>query len=219
MKKERIFYQVIILFMLVAFAVVIVISNHQFMDLVEVNDELTALVDKQRSDNEEIVNKWKSSYEDLQSDYGELLKENSELKEVEIADYYFTEAEVYLIAQVVEAEAGDYEGHELSQQYVCQVILNRLHSSKFPDSVEEIVYQKVKGVPQFSVAFNGMIDDREVEPETLANVYHVICHGTDLPEYVQYFYSASVEENWVNTINTYDTIEGTVFAYESKEDY
>lgn len=213
MKKERV-YQGVILFMLVAFVAVFVISNHQFMDLVEVNDELTALVDKQRSDNEEIVSKWKSSYEDLQSDYGELLKENSELKEVEIADYYFTEAEVYLLSQVVEAEAGYYEGHEKSQQWVCQVILNRLHSSKFPNTVEEVIYQKSGNVPQFSVAYNGMIDDREVQPETLANVYHVICHGIDLPEYVLYFYSASVEENWVNTLNTHEVVQGTVFAYE-----
>ena len=71
----------------------------------------------------------------------------------------------------------------------------------------------MNGVPQFSVAFNGMMDDREVTPETLANVYEVIVHGTDLPDYVLYFYSASVKENWVNNLNTYTTLEGTVFAY------
>lgn len=214
--KERV-YQGIILVLLVLFLVFFNKTHNNYMDLLEVNDELTALIDKQRSNNEEVVNLWKESYEELQVDYGKLLKENDELQKVEVADYYFTEAEVYLIAQVVEAEAGYYEGHELSQQYVCQVILNRLHSSEFPNNVEEIIYQKVCGIPQFSVAYNGMIDDREVEPETLANVYHVICHGTNLPEYVQYFYSASVEENWVNTLEIYDTVEGTVFAYEQEE--
>lgn len=64
-----------------------------------------------------------------------------------------------------------------------------------------------------------MMDDRVVEPETLANVYKVIVHGTDLPEYVCYFYSDSVTENWVNKLPVYDTVDGTVFAYESKEDY
>lgn len=211
--KERV-YQGIILVLLVLFLVFFIKTNDDYMDLLEVSDEQTALIDKQRSDNEKIVNSWQESYEELQIDYGKLLKENDELKEVEIADYYFTEAEVYLLSQVVEAEAGYYEGHEKSQQWVCQVILNRLHSSKFPNTVEEVIYQKSGNVPQFSVAYNGMIDDREVQPETLANVYHVICHGTDLPEYVLYFYSASVEENWVNTLNTHEVVQGTVFAYE-----
>ena len=127
--------------------------------------------------------------------------------------------ELEYLAACVEAEAGYYEGHELSQQYITQVILNRLHSGQFPNSVEEVIYQKTNGCPQFSVAYNGMMDDREVEPETLANVYSVLVHGTDLPEYVLYFYSASVTENWVNTLNTYTTESGTVFAYESKEVY
>lgn len=216
--KERV-YQGIILVLLVLFLVFFIKTNDDYMDLLEVNDEQTALIDKQRSDNEKIVNSWQESYEELQIDYGKLLKENDELKEVEIVDYYFTEAEVYLIAQCVEAEAGDYEGHELSQQYVCQVILNRLHSGKFPSSVEEVIYEKNNGCPQFLVAYNGMMDDRVVEPETLANVYKVIVHGTDLPEYVCYFYSDSVTENWVNKLPVYDTVDGTVFAYENKEDY
>lgn len=173
--KERV-YQGIILVLLVLFLVFFIKTNDDYMDLLEVSDEQTALIDKQRSDNEKIVNSWQESYEELQIDYGKLLKENDELKEVEIVDYYFTEAEVYLIAQCVEAEAGDYKGHELSQQYVCQVILNRLHSGKFPSSVEEVIYEKNNGCPQFSVAYNGMMDDRVVEPETLANVYKVILY-------------------------------------------
>ena len=218
MKRERV-YQGVTIFMLIGFILFVINSNNKYMELVEVNNELTDLIDRQREDNEEIVSQWESSYEELQIDYGKLLVEKEQLEQVELPVYDFTESEVYLIAQCVEAEAGYYEGHELSQQYVTQVILNRLHSGRFPNSVEEIIYQKNNGVPQFSVAYNGMMDDREVEPETLANVYSVLVHGTDLPEYVLYFYSASVTENWVNTLNIYTTEGGTVFAYESKEVY
>lgn len=193
------------------------------MDLLEVNEELTNLVDEQRTNNEAIIEQWEQSFSNLQVEYGELLRENyvleARLEETDIPVYDFTEAEVYLIAQCVEAEAGNYENHAQSQRYVTQVILNRLHSSRFPDRVEEVIYQKTNnGTPQFSVAYNGMMDDREVQPETLANVYSVIVHGTDLPEYVLYFYSARVEENWVCTLNTYTECEGTVFAYYSVED-
>lgn len=217
--KERV-YQGIIAVLLVFFIFFFMKSHENYMDLLECNEQLSTLIDEQRVSNDKLIEQWEQSYEDLQSDYAKLLVENDKLQQTELPAYDFTEAEIYLIAQCVEAEAGYYEGHELSQQYVTQVILNRLHSNKFPDYVDEVIYQKTSsGIPQFSVAYNGMMDDRVVQPETLANVYSVIVHGTDLPEYVCYFYSASVTENWVNTLPIYDTVEGTVFAYESKEDY
>lgn len=153
----------------------------------------------------------------LTDNYISLENENEELKakllEVEIPTYEFTDAEIYLLAQCVEAEAG-YD--DLSQKYVAQVILNRLHSGKFPNTIVDVIYQRVNGVPQFSVAWNGAIE-REVKTETLLNVYSVLVHGTDLPQYVLYFYSDKVTGNWVNNLATYTTVSGTVFAYV-KED-
>lgn len=43
----------------------------------------------------------------------------------------------------------------------------------------------------------------------MAQIYQSMC----------YFYSDSVTENWVNKLPVYDTVDGTVFAYENKEDY
>lgn len=148
----------------------------------------------------------------LQVAYDDLLEENSKLRGVELPLYDYTEEEIYLLAQCVEAEAGYYRGHENSQQYITQVILNRVGSSEFPNSIEEVIYQKVNGTPQFSVAYNGMID-REVQVKTLANVYYVLLHGTDLPKYVLYFYSDKVSNNWVNSLSVYMKLQGTVFAY------
>ena len=182
--------------------------------------DMEELLDRQRNEQDALITTLEESYGELQNSYIELVDKNERLESrLQEKRCKYTEDEVYLLAQCVEAEAGYYEGHELSQQYVTQVILNRLHSGQFPNAVEEVIYQKTNGCPQFSVAYNGMMDDREVEPETLANVYSVLVHGTDLPEYVLYFYSASVTENWVNTLNTYTTESGTVFAYESKEVY
>lgn len=182
-------------------------------DLLKVNEYLCDSLYEQEEYKDNLI-------EEYRSEYDALLRENSKIEsrlaETDIPVYDFTEAEVYLIAQCVEAEAG-YD--DLSQKYVTQVILNRLHSSKFPNTVEEVIYQKINGVPQFSVAHNGMMNDRIVEPETLVNVYSVIVHGTDLPESVCYFYSTSVTDNWVNNLNTYDVVAGTVFAYSNKEEY
>ena len=153
-----------------------------------------------------------------QLEKNELLnKENCELKQklqvAKLPTYKYTEEEVILLAKCVQAEAGDYAKHKNSQKYITQVILNRVESEQYPNNVRDVIYDKKHGV-QFSVAYNGMIDKVELEAETLANVYSVLVHGTNLPSYVLFFYSASVKENWVNTLNTYKTLEGTVFAYE-----
>lgn len=57
-----------------------------------------------------------------------------------------------MIAQLVEAEAGnqDLEGKRL----VVDVVLNRVGSNQFPDTVEEVIYQK----NQFSVIKNGAFE-------------------------------------------------------------
>lgn len=213
--KERI-YQGVIVALLLTLLVFVVKSNDNYMDLLEVNESQSTLIEQQREDYSKIIADWEKSYQDLQTEYGKLLVEKNQLEEVELPTYDFTEAEIYLLAQCVQAEAGYYKGHDVSQKYVCQVILNRLHNSQFPNVMEEVIYHKTNGIPQFSVAYNGTLD-QEVEPETLANVYEVIVHGCELPDYVMYFYSASVTENWVNNLSTYDTVQGTVFAYSNSD--
>ncbi len=57
--------------------------------------------------------------------------------------------ELELLAQLVEAEAGNqsFEGK-------CLVVLNRVESDIFPDSISEVIYQD----GQFSVAHNGRLE-------------------------------------------------------------
>ena len=60
--------------------------------------------------------------------------------------------EMELLAQLVEAEAGNqpFEGKCL----VVDVILNRVESPDFPDTIEEVIFQK----GQFSVTTNGAFE-------------------------------------------------------------
>ena len=139
---RRHFYQGVIVVLLLFFTFFFVKSHQNYMDLLECNDELLDLLDEQRAQHDTIIDKWEESYDELQTKYGKLLVENDKLRRIELPVYDFTEAEIYLIAQCVEAEAGYYENHEVSQQYVTQVILNRLHSNKFPNSVEEVIYER-----------------------------------------------------------------------------
>lgn len=202
----------LILFALWVFTLVLFINSHvNYIKVLEVNDQLIDVIDNQRNDYNKQYEDWNTYCNELIESYEKELRELREELDNQL-DIGFSEREVYTLAQCVEAEAG--KNRDESQKYVTQVILNRLNSDEFPDTIDGVIYQKTaRGVPQFSVAYNGMMD-REVEQETLDNVYDVIINGTDLPEYVEYFYSASVTENWVNTLNTHDVVQGTVFAYK-----
>lgn len=61
--------------------------------------------------------------------------------------------EMELIAQLVQAEAGNqsFEGKCL----VVDVVLNRIADPRFPNTAEEVIFQKYKGHYQFSVIKNG----------------------------------------------------------------
>lgn len=219
--KKVFVYQVIIFILTLVLFVFMMWSHENYVDLLETMDKKTELIEQQKSNYEKMNNEWEKRYEQLEVDYGKLIVQKGELKaeyenykkRTKIPTYKFTREEIYLIAQCVEAEAGYYQNAPNSQRYVTQVILNRLKSGKFPNTVKDVIYQK----NQFSVAHNGMMKNRVVQKDTLNNVYSVIVHGTNLPSYVLYFYSASVKENWVNTLNTYTKCEGTIFAYQNKE--
>lgn len=223
MKKEK---QIAVLsglvvFLLILVGVVVCVTHKNFVDLLDTCDSYSELLDEQADKYKGTIKYWKEHYDKLQVDYYKLLNEKEELEKTVNGVYFpsldYTEEELHIIASCVEAEAGNYKNHQLSQRYITQVIINRVNNEKFPNSVEEVIYQKVNGVPQFSVAYNGMMKS-EVDINTLYNVYCALIYGTDLPENVCYFYSDSVRGNWVNTLSVYDTIEGTVFAYDDKED-
>lgn len=61
--------------------------------------------------------------------------------------------EMELLAQLVMAEAGNQD--LTGKRYVVDVVLNRVDSDDFPDTVEEVIFQK----NQFSVIENGAFDE------------------------------------------------------------
>lgn len=74
-----------------------------------------------------------------------------DLTEEEIAEeIQFGEME--LIAQLVMAEAGNQD--LTGKRYVVDVVLNRVDSDEFPDTVDEVIFQE----NQFSVIENGAFD-------------------------------------------------------------
>lgn len=67
--------------------------------------------------------------------------------------YQLNDADYEALLKIVEAEAGGED--ENGKLLVANVVLNRVNSNIFPDTVTGVVYQKEFGVCQFSPVSDG----------------------------------------------------------------
>ena len=101
--------------------------------------------------------------------------------------------EYQVLLKIVQAEAGicDEDGKLL----IANVILNRMESDEFPDTVSGVVYQR----KQFSPVMNGTINTCKVTEETINAVDRAL-NGEDISEGALYFMnrgkSASRNVRW-----------------------
>lgn len=81
------------------------------------------------------------------------MEQGREIVEVKREEQEKQEEMLKLLAAIIFCEAGNqsYEG----QVAVGAVIMNRVNSSKFPNTIEEVIYQK----GQFTPAQNGWLDE------------------------------------------------------------
>lgn len=98
--------------------------------------------------------------------------------------YQLEQAELEVLLRIVEAEAGceDEDGKLL----VANVILNRLNSERFPDSITEIVFQRENGVSQFSPTADGSYNKVQISEETVKAVGRALA-GEDISQGALYF--------------------------------
>lgn len=98
--------------------------------------------------------------------------------------YDLSEEDYKVLLRIVEAEAGgeDIEGRML----VASVVLNRVESDAFPDTVKEVVFQNENGTAQFSPAYSGRYDRVTVSEATIEAVERVL-GGEDISCGALYF--------------------------------
>lgn len=105
--------------------------------------------------------------------------------------------DIEALCRIVEAEAGSED--EDGKLLVANVVLNRVESDNFPDTVTEVVFQSEKGVSQFSPVSNGRYYQVTVSEETKAAVERAL-YGEDISEGALYFvarsYADSGKMNW-----------------------
>lgn len=101
--------------------------------------------------------------------------------------YELSEKDYEALLKIVEAEAGGED--EIGKMLVANVVLNRVKSDSFPDSVEEVVMQNENGTYQFSPVGNGRFEGVQVSEETVLAVEKAL-EGEDVSEGDLYFVAA-----------------------------
>lgn len=111
--------------------------------------------------------------------------------------YDLSKEEYETLLRIVQAEAGSED--EKGKMLVAGVVMNRVESNKFPDTVIEVVFQHVNGTYQFSPVANGSYYAVAVSEETREAVDKVLS-GEDVTEGALYFaarkYADSEKMEW-----------------------
>lgn len=113
--------------------------------------------------------------------------------------------EIMLLSKLVagEARGESYEG----QVAVAAVVINRVKDSRFPNTLEGVIYQK----NAFSVVKNGKIN-----AEPTSSTYRAAqeaLYGNDPTDDAIYFWNPDISTcSWINTLNPYLRIGNHVFA-------
>ncbi|WP_342756196.1 cell wall hydrolase [Kineothrix sedimenti] len=102
------------------------------------------------------------------------------------AKYTLAKEDYEVLLRIVEAEAG---GEDITgKMLVAGVVMNRVESNKFPDTVKEVVFQRENGVAQFSPISDGRYEKVSVSEETKEAVDKVL-YGEDITKGALYFAS------------------------------
>lgn len=118
--------------------------------------------------------------------------------------YELSQKDLEVLLRIVEAEAGgeDEEGKLL----VANVVLNRVASEAFPNTVAEVVFQQDNGTTQFSPVRNGRYWNVKISEETVAAVERAL-QGEDISRGALYFaarkYADSDNMRWFDEKLTY----------------
>lgn len=100
----------------------------------------------------------------------------------------FSEDEIHILERIVEAEAGDQplKGRVM----VAHVVLNRVASEEFPDTIESVVFQNNSSTYQFSPVKDGRYYEVTVSKKTKKAVAKAF-QSKDLTDGALYFMSRS----------------------------
>jgi N-acetylmuramoyl-L-alanine amidase len=118
----------------------------------------------------------------------------------------YKKSDLNLLAQLIQSESGNqpFEG----KLAVGTVVMNRVESGKFPDTIRGVIFQK----NQFSVVANGSIN-KEPSDESLEAAKKVLEGSRVLESDVLYFYNPKLtNDKWIKSLKVDKKIGDHVFS-------
>ena len=211
--KEKM-YQLVITVMLILFAVFFVVEDKNYNDLLDVNDELIQLLDENRENYNSNYDSMRITIEELQLENFRLERdlekaEESYLELYEKTKPTYTEEEYETLAHLLYAEAGGES--DTCIMYVGSVVLNRVASNKFPNTVLDVIYQD----GQYSPTWNGFMQKTVENPNCYKIAKFLLENGSILPSEVLGQSNYSVFKKYGSKL--FAEIDGEYFFY-LKED-
>ncbi|RCW48897.1 cell wall hydrolase [Paenibacillus prosopidis] len=118
----------------------------------------------------------------------------------------FTEKDLMLLAQITQVESG-YESYE-GQLGVANVILNRVKDSRFPDTIQGVIYSG----KQFPPAHNGLLEKSKPNASVLRAAKDAL-NGKNNVEKAVYFFNPNVSKgSFWSSLKVIATIDHHSFA-------
>lgn len=126
--------------------------------------------------------------------------------------YQLSDKDYEALLRIVEAEAGgeDQDGKLL----VANVVLNRVNSELFPNSVVDVVMQKEQGIAQFSPTVDGRYQSVKISEDTKEAVGRAI-YGEDISKGALYFCAREKADS--EKMQWFDRKLTRLFAYGNHE--
>lgn len=126
--------------------------------------------------------------------------------------YQLSDKDLDTLQRIVEAEAGgeDQDGKLL----VANVVLNRVNSDQFPDTVFDVVMQREQGIAQFSPTVDGRFHSVKVSEDTRAAVERAL-YGEDISQGALYFCARQKADS--ENVQWFDRHLTKLFAYGHHE--
>lgn len=128
--------------------------------------------------------------------------------------YVITAEDYDALLRIVEAEASGED--ETGRLLVANVVLNRVRSAAFPNTVSEVVYQRKNGKAQFSPVHTGKIARVTVSDATRAAVARALT-GEDVSEGSLYFVNPTLAD--AGNLKWFREHLTLLFAYHGHEFY
>ena len=116
-----------------------------------------------------------------------------------------SDSQIDLFARLVSAEA-ESEPY-IGKVAVAEVVLNRINSSEFPNTLEGVIYQK----NQFSPVTNGAIY-KMADADSIKAVHEALTGNTNYSNGALFFYDpANASSRWLDSLRTVAVIGGHTF--------